>query len=102
MTRGSKKAPKRKEHPLSMRLPEADIAMIDRAAGLRGRSRTDFVREAAVRAAEEVLMENTLVRMTPSGFNAFVSVLSGPPAAVPELVELMRRVPPWEKKALRT
>ena len=43
---------KRKEHPLSMRLPEADIAIIDRAASLRGRSRTDFVREAAVRAAQ--------------------------------------------------
>ena len=37
---------KRKEHPLSMRLPETDIAIIDRAASLRGRSRTDFVREA--------------------------------------------------------
>ena len=48
---------KRKEHPLSMRLPETDIAIIDRAASLRGRSRTDFVREAAVRAAEDVLME---------------------------------------------
>ncbi len=44
----------RKEHPISMRLPEADIAMIDRAAGLRGRSRTGFVRDAAVRAAEDV------------------------------------------------
>ncbi|MEQ8165996.1 MAG: DUF1778 domain-containing protein, partial [Alphaproteobacteria bacterium] len=42
----------RKDHPLSMRLPETDIAIIDRAATLRGRSRTDFVREAAVRAAE--------------------------------------------------
>ena len=49
-------ATKRKDHPLSMRLPEGDIAIIDRAADLRGRSRTDFVREAAVRAAEEVLM----------------------------------------------
>jgi uncharacterized protein (DUF1778 family) len=34
-----------------MRLPEGDLAIIDRAAGLKGRSRTDFVREAAVRAA---------------------------------------------------
>ena len=34
--------------------------MIDRAAGIRGRSRTDFVRDAAVRAAEDVLMENRL------------------------------------------
>jgi uncharacterized protein (DUF1778 family) len=47
----------RKEHPLSMRLPEADIAIIDRAAALRGRSRTDFVGDAAVRAAEDVLRE---------------------------------------------
>ena len=51
------RAVERKEHPLLMRLPETDIAIIDRAAALRGRSRTDFVRDAAVRAAEEVLME---------------------------------------------
>jgi tRNA U38,U39,U40 pseudouridine synthase TruA len=30
------RAAKRKEHLLSMRLPEADIAIIDRAAKLRG------------------------------------------------------------------
>jgi uncharacterized protein (DUF1778 family) len=86
----------RKEHPISMRLPEADIAMIDRAAGLRGRSRTDFVREAAVRAAEDVLMENRPIRMTAEGFAEFMAVLSAPPAAVPELVELARRPAPWE------
>jgi uncharacterized protein (DUF1778 family) len=51
------RAVERKEHPLSMRLPKADIAIIDRAATLRGRSRTDFVRDAAVRAAEDVLAE---------------------------------------------
>src|SRR5258707_11005320 len=62
-------AVERKEHPLSMRLPEADIAIIDRAATLRGRSRTDFVRDAAVRAAEEVLMETKPVRMSAAGFN---------------------------------
>jgi uncharacterized protein (DUF1778 family) len=87
---------KRKEYPISMRLPEADIAMVDRAAGLRGRSRTDFVREAAVRAAEEVLMENRLIRMSPEGFADFMVVLSGPAASVPELVELARRPAPWE------
>jgi uncharacterized protein (DUF1778 family) len=86
----------RKEHPISMRLPEADIAMIDRAAGLRGRSRTDFVREAAVRAAEEVVMENRLIRMSPEGFDAFLAVLSAPAVAVPEMAELIRRTAPWE------
>ncbi len=79
-----------------MRLPEADIAMIDRAASLRGRSRTDFVRDAAVRAAEEVLMERTLVRMSPKGFAAFMQVLAEPARPVPEMVELLRRKAPWE------
>ena len=86
----------RKEHPISMRLPEADIAMIDRAASLRGRSRTDFVRDAAVRAAEDVLMENRLIRMSPEGFADFMAVLSGPAASVPEMVDLAKRPAPWE------
>jgi uncharacterized protein (DUF1778 family) len=86
----------RKEHPISMRLPLADIAMIDRAAGLRGRSRTDFMREAAVRAAEEILLENSLVRMSSKGFAAFLKVLSDPVAPVPEMVELAKRPAPWE------
>ena len=89
-------AAERKEHPISMRLPEADIAMIDRAAGLRGRSRTDFVRDAAVRAAEDVLMENRLIRMSPEGFADFMAVLSGPATAVPEMVDLAKRPAPWE------
>lgn len=86
----------RKEHPISMRLPEADIAMIDRAAGLRGRSRTDFVREAAVRAAEDVLMDNRLIRMSAEGFADFMAVLSGPATPVPEMVDLAKRPAPWE------
>lgn len=92
----------RKDQPLSMRLPEADIAMIDRAAGLRGRSRTDFVRDAAVRAAEEVLMETALIRMSPDGFQAFIAALSAPAAPVPQIVELIRRPAPWETGAPKT
>lgn len=86
----------RKEYPISMRLPEADVAMIDRAATLRGRSRTDFVRDAAVRAAEEVVMEQSLIRMSPEGFDAFIEVLAAPAAPVPEMVELAKRPAPWE------
>jgi uncharacterized protein (DUF1778 family) len=49
----------RREQHLSVRLLEADIAIIDRAARLRGRSRTDRMRDAAV--AQEVLMERALI-----------------------------------------
>lgn len=90
----------RKDHPLSMRLPDADIAIIDRAASLRGRSRTEFMRDAAVRTAEEVIMENTVVRMSPEGFAAFVGLLDRPAKPVPEMVELLKRPTPWETKAV--
>lgn len=93
------RALKRKEYPVSMRLPEADIAIIDRAATLRGRSRTDFVREAAVRAAEEILMDTAPIRMSAAGFAAFVEALSAPVAPVPEMVNLLRRPAPWEDRA---
>jgi uncharacterized protein (DUF1778 family) len=86
----------RKDHPLSMRLPDEDIAIIDRAANLRGRSRTEFVRDAAVRTAEEVIMENTIIRMSPEGFEAFVDLLDRPARPVPELVALLRRPAPWD------
>jgi uncharacterized protein (DUF1778 family) len=96
------RAVKRKEHPLSMRLPETDIAIIDRAAALRGRSRTDFVRDAAVRAAEEVLMETAPIRMSAAGFKAFMAALSEPAVAVPQMVELFRRRVPWEAGGSKT
>ena len=90
------RAAKRKTYQLSMRLLEADIAIIDRAATLRGRSRADFVREAAVRAAEETLTDAAPIRMSAAGFAAFVKVLSAPAAPVPEIVDLLRHPAPWE------
>lgn len=83
--------------PMSMRLPEADLAIIDRAAELRGRSRTDFVREAAVRAAEEVLMAQSAIRMSADQFEAFRSAIAGPGEVVPELVEALNRKAPWDR-----
>jgi uncharacterized protein (DUF1778 family) len=55
------------------------------------------MREAALRAAEEIILETTLLRMTSKGFAAFEAALSGPPAAVPPLVEVLKRKAPWEK-----
>jgi uncharacterized protein (DUF1778 family) len=86
---------RKKPHPLSMRLRQSDIAVIDRAADLRGRSRTDFVREAALRAAEDVLLEAALIRLSPRGFESFQAAIAAPPNAIPEMVALFKRKAPW-------
>jgi uncharacterized protein (DUF1778 family) len=54
------------------------------------------VRDAAVLAAEQALLEGPLVRMTPAGFAAFARAIAGPGKAVKQLVEVLRRTAPWE------
>ena len=90
---------KRKNHRVSMRLAYADVAIIDRAARMRRRSRAEFMRDAAVRTAEEVIMENTVLHMSPEGFAAFAAMLDSPAKSVPELVAVQKRPAPWETKA---
>ena len=77
-----------------MRLLEADIAIIDRAASLRGRSRADFMRDAAMRAAELVLLEERLARMSPEGMADFMTALSGPAIPVVDMFRMARRPAP--------
>lgn len=83
--------------PISMRFPEGDVAVIDRAAQLRGRSRTDFVREAAVRAAEQVILEQSTIRMSPEDFAAFKAAIEAPAQSVPQMARLLRAKPPWSE-----
>ncbi len=92
----ARNASKKSEHPLSMRLPAGDIDLIDRAASIRGSSRTEFVRDAAVRAAEDVLMERSIIRMSAEGFSAFARAIAGSGHAVTALVKVLERKAPWE------
>jgi uncharacterized protein (DUF1778 family) len=87
---------KSSEHPLSMRLAKSDVMMIDRAASLRGRSRTEFVRDAAVRAAEQVVMESSLLRFGEASYRQFMAMIAAPPKAIPELVKQLKRPTPWD------
>jgi uncharacterized protein (DUF1778 family) len=83
-------------HPLSMRLPQTDVELIDRAAKQQGRHRTEFVRDAAVRAAELVLLESALQRMSPGGFASFARAIAGPGRPARQLVKVLQRKAPWE------
>jgi uncharacterized protein (DUF1778 family) len=86
-----------KDHPLSLRLPQADVALIDRAAKMQGRSRTEFMRDAAVREAEIQILDRTMITMSAEGFKVFMDEIDSPATAVPEMVELLKRKAPWEK-----
>lgn len=78
---------------VSIRVPAADLAVIDRAVVLRGCSRADFVRQAAVTAAFDTLLEQPTVRMSDEAFADFLETLARPPKALPQLAGISRHVP---------
>ena len=70
--------------------------LIDRAAKLQHRNRTEFVLEAALKQAEEVILDQQLIAVDEERFARFVEALDTPPASNPRLKHLMGRKAPWE------
>jgi uncharacterized protein (DUF1778 family) len=69
--------------------------LIDRAAKSQGRSRSEFMIDAARRAAEEALLDQTLVRVDRQTYDRFLQVLDQPPGDE-GFERLMRAQPPWK------
>lgn len=65
---------------------------MDRAVSARGRSRTDFVREAAVRTVEDVLMGQRLVGTSAE----FIALLKQTAEASLALVGVLRQPARWD------
>jgi uncharacterized protein (DUF1778 family) len=79
---------------MHLRLTETEAALIDRAARLRGQSRTAFVRAAAKQAAADARSEASPWRMSAEAFEAFTRAVSAPAAPVPEMLASLRRKAP--------
>jgi uncharacterized protein (DUF1778 family) len=81
---------------INIRVSPADRNVIDRAAKLAGKTRSEFMLEAARRAAQETLLDTTLLLMDAADFDRFKALLDAPPEANPRLQELMRKPAPWD------
>ena len=81
---------------LNLRIKPDDRGLIDRAARLTGKTRTDFVLEAARRAAEDALLDHTLFLVGPEAFDAFRARLDEPPHPNDKLRRALQTTAPWE------
>lgn len=81
---------------LNMRIKPEDRSLFDWAAKAQGKTRTDFILEAARRAAEEAMLERTLVQVSAEAYDAFVARLDAPPKPNDRLKKTMRTKVPWE------
>ncbi len=86
-----------KRETLNVRIKPEDRNLIDRAAHLVGKSRTDFLLEAGRRAAEDALLDQTLFKVNPAVHAKFVARLDAPPAPNEKLRRTMTTPAPWER-----
>lgn len=82
---------------LNLRIPAAERGLIDRAARSSGKTRTDFILNAARRAAEEELLDRTIFVVSPAAYSKFLAMLDAPPQPNERLRSTMRATPPWSK-----
>jgi uncharacterized protein (DUF1778 family) len=81
---------------ISIRAKPVQRDLIDQAADCLGRSRSDFMLEAACRRAEDVLLEQTCFALNSEKMAAFQAMLDSPPAPNDRLRRLLNARGPWE------
>jgi uncharacterized protein (DUF1778 family) len=81
---------------INIRIKPLERDLIDQAAALQGKSRSEFMLEASRRAAEEALLDRTLLRVDEETYTRFVALLDAPPRPNAQLRRLMQTKAPWD------
>jgi uncharacterized protein (DUF1778 family) len=82
---------------LNLRIKPELRGLIDRAAELAGKNRTDFVLDAARRAAEDALLDRTVFSVSPKAYAEFLKRLDAPPQPNDRLRRTMQAQAPWDR-----
>ena len=82
---------------INLRANQRQRALIDRAAETLGKNRSDFMLEAACRAADSVLLDRRLFLLDEKAYKRFTAALDKPPADNPKLRRLLAARAPWER-----
>ncbi|WP_018404174.1 type II toxin-antitoxin system TacA family antitoxin [Marinobacter gelidimuriae] len=85
-----------KRETLNIRIKPEERSLIDRAAKARGKNRTEFVLEAARIAAEEAILDQAVISVTPEAYQAFLEQLDLPPKPNERLRKTMQAPAPWD------
>jgi uncharacterized protein (DUF1778 family) len=82
---------------INLRIEANTRHLIDDAAAILGKTRTEFMIDSARRQAIDVLLDQRLFRLDSDRYDAFLHALDNPAAPGPKLRSLLRRVPAWRK-----
>lgn len=82
---------------INLRIESNTRQLIDEAAAILGKTRTEFMVDSARREAIDVLLDQRLFVLDAERFDGFMQALDNPPAPGKKLKALLRRVPAWQK-----
>lgn len=86
-----------KRESLNLRVRPEDRGLIDRAADALGKTRTDFILDAARAAAETALLDRTVWALSPEVFDEVRARFDAPPRPNDRLRRMLRTPPPWDE-----
>jgi uncharacterized protein (DUF1778 family) len=93
MTSQAKKTPR---NTLNLRIKPEERDLIDMAAKIQGKNRTDFILESARKAAEEALLEQHFWGVSPETYAEFIALLDALAQPNERLKKTMQTSAPWE------
>ena len=82
---------------VNFRMSEERLAFIDRAAAIRGVTRTEFVLRSSEAAAIETLNERPIMALDDEAWDAFAAALDAPVDIDPAVKERFARRPQWDR-----
>ena len=90
-------SPARESVSINIRARTRQRDLIDHAAQRLGRSRSDFMLEAACREAETVLLDQAFFTVDAGTFAKFQDLLDRPLPPTEKLRRLLKTKAPWQK-----
>ncbi|MGL3135161.1 DUF1778 domain-containing protein [Klebsiella pneumoniae] len=87
-----------REAPINIRAKTSQRDLIDMAASLVSKSRTDFMLEVACRESQEILLDHRLFLLNDNQYEAFIEELDAPitPERQARIDNLMNRISPCD------
>ena len=82
--------------PINLRALPEQRTLIDKAAKLLGKKRSEFILEASCQTAQDVLLDQRLILLNEGDYDEFETLLNAPVKDNPALKKLMAKRAPWE------
>jgi uncharacterized protein (DUF1778 family) len=87
-----------KDQRLNIRTSSEAKSLVEEAARLSHMGVSEFVLQAAVRSAEQMLADQTRVELSPEGWDEFVALLDRPARVIPALRDAAAKPNPFRER----